>query len=244
MVAKALNRPQMAGPAARDGDAPEAGAMEQITRRLQPVISRLKNRWVILGIFLLAYVPFGYSYMNAYQAHSDLKAQVKEQEALLAVPERATGDIETSLASWTAALEAASSEQISPMADSNLVERLLLAANSVGVTLVSTSRSDNTKVTVGTDVYDATPVLMQAIGSYQGLQAFIAAIEGSAVEALEVQSSLITSQDGVYGASIRAIVFNRLATPEELAAMQGKKETVPTGRVTNEELDRAAGGGQ
>jgi hypothetical protein len=241
MVASALNRPQMTQPAT-DGDAPEAGMRERVIRQLQPIAVRLKNRWVILALFLLAYVPFGLNYMSAYQARTELQTQIDEQKALLAVPERATDDIEISLASWMAALEAASADQLSPKADSSFVERLLATANSAGVTIVSTSRSDNTKVTVGTDVYDATPVLLQVIGPIQGLQDFITAIEGDAIEALEVQNSLIASQEGVFGASIRAIVFNRLATAEELAAMKVNATPVPTGRVTNEELDRAAGG--
>lgn len=243
MVAKALNRPSMTRPA-MDDDVPQTGAKEQIIQQLRPLLKWLKNRWVITALFAVAYVPFAYMYYNAYTDHSDLQAQIDQQQAVLSLPEPKTDDIEAGFNSWTVALESAKAQQVTEIPASNLLELLLDAATSAGVTITSASTSENVRVPVGEELYHATPVILQVSGDVTNLRNFIAAIEGDAIEAMEVESSLISNVETGYSAALRVLMFNRPVTPEELAAEDGETNQAPTGRVSQEELDRAAGGGK
>lgn len=245
MVAKAIGRspaPRPVGPVGTDEDVLESGLRENITRQLDPLLGRLKNRWVLLALFTASYVPFGIIYVGAYQDYNILQDRIGAQEAVLALPEPRTDDIETGLRSWTAALQAATEAQVLELEDSSLIEKLIATATGAGISLDSLSTSNNDIVPVGTEVYDVTPVLLRVSGDIAAIESFIALLEGDAVEALEIQNSLVAPEDGgSFVGTIRALVFNRpvdpsLLEPDELEALSR--------RVTDAELDAAAAGGR
>ncbi len=240
MVAEAVGRPTAPGPAQRsEEEVLEPGFRENLFRHLNPILTRLKNRWVILLLFLLASAPFIFSYINSYSEFSTLQERINAQEAVLSLPEPRTDDIEEGLRSWAAALQAAQDAQVIELDDSALLERFIAAANSVGVEILSVSTSSNIIVPVDVDVYDATPILLRIGGEIAGIESFIALIEADAVEALEVQNSLIApTEEGDFVAVVRSIVFNHPVDPSLL-----KKEELEelSRRVTDAELDAAAG---
>lgn len=240
MVANAIGRSSVPRPYA-DDEALEFGLREKINRQLGPVLSRLKNRWVLLGLFLAAYVPFGLMFMNAYQDHNVLKAGISAQQAVLALPEPRTDDIETGFRSWTAALQAANDAQVLELPDSGMVEKLLDVASSAGVRIASLSTSPNNIVPVGTEAYDVTPILMRVDGGLPQLEVFIGLLEGDAVGAVEIQSSLLTPGENGFLAAIRVLVFNKPVSADNLTSEQLEGLSR---RVTDAELDAAAQGGR
>ncbi len=240
MVANAIGRPPAPTPLNTDDDALEPGLRENLTRQLRPLLDRLKNRWVLLLLFLAAYLPFGLIYMQAYQDHTALQGRINAQEAVLALPEPRTDDIEQGLRSWTAALRAANDAQILELEDSTLIEQLIATANSTGLTIQSMSTSANTIVPVGAEAYDVTPFILRVSGEIAAIESFMALLEGDAVEALEIQNSLVSPQEeGDFAAVIRAIVFNRPVDPSLLTE---EEQIELSRRVTDEELDAAAAG--
>ncbi len=240
MVAKAIGRPAAPPRSVSDDEAAvESGLRENITRQLQPLLKRLKNRWVLLVLFTLSYVPFGVIYMGAYQDHNALQEKISAQEAVLALPEPRTDDIETGLRSWTAALEAANEAQVLELADSELVERLIAAAIDTNVRIESLSTSTSTLVPVGQEIYDVTPVLIRASGPLPAIESFISVLEGDAVEALEIQNALLSPNDSGFSGTVRALVFNRPVDPSTLGT---DDQEALSRRVTDEELDAAAQG--
>ncbi len=240
MVAKAISRSAAARNTGAD-DLIESGFSEKIKHQLAPLLGRLKNRWVILVLFTAAYVPFGVTYLGTYQDNVTLQSKISAQRAVLALPEPRTDDIETGLRSWTGALEAATQAQVLELPDSGLVERIISAANSAGVKVESLSTGINDIVPVGTEIYDVTPVLMRVRGDISALENFVALLEGDAVEAMEVKNSLVAPDNDSYIGSLRALVFNRPVAPEDLTDKQ--LESLSR-RVSDEELDAAAGGGK
>ena len=240
MVAKAIGRPASSRPLA-DEEALESGLREKINRQLAPLLTRLKNRWVLLGLFVAAYIPFGLIYMGDYQDYNTLQAQISAQQSVLALPEPRTDDIETGFRSWTAALQAATQARVLELPDSGLVERLLDAAVRTGVTVSSISTSENDVVPVGIEFYEVTPVLMRLAGELAAIESFIAVLEDDAVEALEIQNSIVVPDGDGFSASIRVLVFNRPVSPDELDPEDLEELTR---RVSDAELDAAAGAGK
>jgi hypothetical protein len=242
MVAKALNIRQQQRP---NIDAEVDGlttTREKIFRQLEPLLERLKNRWVILGIFVLTYVPFGVMYMGAFQDHRALQTQIEAQRSVLALPEPRTDDIEIGLASWTSAFEAARGQQVLELPDSDLLERLLSTAISTGVVIRNATTGENSVAEVGAESYETTPIVLQLAGSLPNLEAFIAAIEADAIEALEVQNARISLQESSYGASVRAIVFNRPLSEAELEALKNPGKKGPA-VATKQDIDSGLRGG-
>ena len=240
MVAEAVGRSTSPGPVHRsEEEILEPGLRENLVRQLSPLLTRLKNRWVMLILFLMATTPFAMSWLNAYQDFNQLQERINAQEAVLALPEPRTDDIEEGLRSWTAALEAAQGAQVIELHDSELLEKFIAASNTVGVEILSVSTSSNVLVPVDVDVYDATPILLRIGGEIAAIESFIALIEADAVEALEVQNSLIApTEEGDFIAVIRSIVFNRPVDPSLLAEDELQELSR---RVTDAELDAAAG---
>ncbi len=238
MVANAIGRSAAPRPD-MDEDVLESGLRDNITRQLAPLMARLKNRWVILVLFIAAYIPFGFIFLGAYQDYNVLQGKISAQQAVLALPEPRTDDIETGLRSWTAALDAASQAQVLELADSTLVERILAAANSTGIAVESLSTSRNVVTPVGSEVYDTTPILLRVLGDLAAIESFIALLEGDAVEALEVKNSIVAPAEEGFGAALTVLVFNRPVDPSELSVAEAE---ALSRRVTDAELDAAAGG--
>ncbi len=242
MVADAIGRPPAPSPVSSEEEVLESGLRENLERRLAPLLRHLQNPWVIVAIFVFALAPFGARYWYAYQDLTDLNTQIDAREALLAEPEPPAEDIEAGLQTWTAALEAASEAQILELEDSVLIERLIDTADRTGIFIQSVSTSSSIIVPVGTEVYDATPFIVRVSGTAAQIESFVALLEGDVIEALEIQSLLLSpTEDDVFSGNVRAIVFNRPVDrseldPEELEALSR--------RVTDEELDAAASGGR
>ena len=240
MVAKAIDRSATPRPL-DDVEGLESGLREKLNRQLAPLLRRLKNRWILLALFVAVYVPFGMSYLSAYQDYNTLHSQISAQQAVLALPEPRTDDIEIGLRSWTAAFDAATVAQVLELPDSSLIERLQAASISTSVTITSLSTSENDLVPAGTEIYDVTPVLMRVIGELAAIESFIALLEGDAIEALEVQNTLLTPDENGFTASIRALVFNR---PVSIDDVDPEKLEQLTRKVSDAELDAAARGGK
>lgn len=238
MVAKAIGRPAAPPRSTSDDEgAVEPGLRENVTRQLEPLLKRLKNRWVLLALFVLSYVPFGVIYMGAFQDYNTLQDQISAQEAVLALPEPRTDDIETGLRSWSAALEAASEAQVLELEDSELVQLLINAAIDTNVRIESLSTSTNVFVPVGDEIYDVTPILIRTTGPIAAIESFISVLEDGAVEALEIQNALVAPEDSGFIGTVRALVFNR---PVDPSLLNGDEQQVLPRRVTDEELDAAA----
>lgn len=240
MVADAIGRPPAQNSVNNDDDALGPGLRENLSRQLSPLLGRLKNRWVLLALFTVAVLPFGLQYTSAYQDYTRLQDQIAAQEAVLAVSEPRTDDIEAGLRSWTAALEAATDAQILELEDSTLLEKLIITASDTGVVIQSLSTSTNTIVPVGLEVYYVTPIILRVSGNIAQLESFIALLEGDAIEALEIQNSLLSPLEGdIFAGIVRAIVFNRPVDPSELNV---EEREALSRRVSDAELDAAAGG--
>lgn len=240
MVASAIGRSPNPSPINSDEDGLESGLRENLTRQAGPLLNKLKNRWVLSGLFLVALVLLGASYWGSYVVVSALRDQISAQEAVLALPEPRTDDIEAGLRSWTAARQAATEAQILELEDSTLIEKLIATAASTGISIQSMSTSVNSIVPVGTEVYDATPFILRVSGDIAAIESFMSLLEGDAIEALEIQNSLVAPKDGEgFTSIIRAIVFNRPIDPSELNVEQ--REALSR-RVSDAELDAAAAG--
>ena len=225
----------------------ELTGREKVLQRLQPVLRRLKNRWVILGAFLIAYVPFSMNFATAYQDFSTLDTQITNQRSVLALPEPRTDDIAIGLASWEAALESATEQQVIQLPASTLLERVVAAAVNVGVSVRRAGTLNDTQIPVGDEMYWATPIVLMAEGSFRDITNFIAALEGNAVGAFEVQNSLISKSGGTFVVSLRATVFNRPVPPYELIEededpRRPRSNRLTTGPVDDDELSGASQG--
>ena len=240
MVAKAIGRSPTPRPTS-DDEALESGLRENINRQLEPLLRRLKNRWVLLGLFTVLYVPFGVTYLGAYKDYTRLESQISAQQTVLALPEPLTDDIEIGLRSWSAALDAASDAQVLELPDSSLVEKLMAASIGTSVTISTLSTSENDIVPVGIEFYEVTPVLLRIAGEIAAIESFITLLEGDAVEALEVQSTLVTPGESGFTASIRSLVFNR---PVSIDEVDPEKLEQLSRKISDAELDAAAGAGR
>ena len=237
MVATALNRPNSPNPESGDGAQP-LSSRERINSLLGPAAQQLNNRLLILGIAVVVYAALGWIYWQSHSEHQGLSSEINALKAELSVNSEQSASLDADFALYTDAIATAKEQQILILRDSSILEKILATANSVGVTIASAGISENTVAPLGEDIYEVTPILLQVDGTLANLQMFINELEGRAITAMEVDNSTISNSEQNYTATIRTIVYNRPLTPDEL----GEEELVPTGRVTNEELDRAAGG--
>ena len=95
MVAKAIGRPPAPPRSASDEDAAlESGTRDKVIEQLQPLLERLKNRWVILVLFLIPYALFGYFYWIDNGQLTDLRGKIAEQERSRDVTEDDAAELE------------------------------------------------------------------------------------------------------------------------------------------------------
>jgi Tfp pilus assembly protein PilO len=206
---------------------------------MDPAIKLLKKPIVIAVVFGLAYAWLLWVYMGAHTERQGLKAEINDLRAELSVNPAQTAGLEAEHARYLAVIAEAERQLVLTRKDSGILEQILATADATGVRIASAGISENVVAPLGTDIYEVTPILLQVDGSLEGLQLFVSQLEGKAIHAMEVGNSTISNSELGYTATIRTLVYNKPVSPESL----GEKDVVPTGRVTNEELDRAAGGG-
>ncbi len=209
MVTGAANK-QPADVTADDEDAVEPTRKQRALEVATAAANQFRSPIVLLGAFAAVYLLFGVMYMNNKSTADGLNAEVDRKRAILARPLPPEAGIQSSLASWTSAFQAAVDLRVTELPDSSLLGRILLAADDTGVSVISAGNDNRTITEIDGESYVATSVQVKAAGPLPNLERFVESLEQQAIDTLEIRNSIISQDANGYTVTLRLVVYSEM----------------------------------
>lgn len=191
---------------AADELAPGSGKRLLIVARL--VVDQLRRTVVFAPIFGVVYLALGFLWFQGVQTEGNLNAVSESQLALLAQPVPRPELLLRQTEGWNTAYGVILDRRISRPTDSNLIGRVIGAAEAAGLVVIETGTDGDGIVTLGNDRYTATPMLIKANGTLDGIERFLSALETDEFSAFEVQASTSTAGTVGYVLTLRGVFYS------------------------------------
>ena len=215
---------------AEDEPAPGSGQQLLIVARL--VADQLTRIVVFAPIFGVVYLALGILWFQSVQAERNLNTVSESQLALLAQPAPRPELLLRQTEGWNTAYGVTLDRRISRPTDSNLIGRVIGAAETAGLVVIETGMDGDGIITLENDRYTKTPMLIKANGTLDGIERFLSALEMDRFSAFEVQASTFTVGTVGYILTLRGVFYS---LPENygdvLAGMDDDTPVIPIGSV-------------
>lgn len=190
------------------GDELDAGAGRQALEIARFVGLHLRRLVVFGPLFGVVYLIMGFLWYQGVQAERTLEAQTDSQLVLLSQPAPQPELLLEQARGWNTAYEVTLEDRIKRPEDSDLIGRVIDAAESAGLVVIETGTSDDGIATLGNDRYTATPLLLEANGTLNGIERFLHMLETDKFRAFEVQSSMFNADEVGYIITLRGVFYS------------------------------------
>ena len=207
------------------GDELEVSAGQQLLNASRMVGLQLRRTVVFASIFAAMYLITGFLWYQGVQAERALNATSELQLNLLGQPAPKPELLLRQVEGWDTAYEVTLDQRISRAEDSDLIGRVIDAAEAAGLVVLETGTNDDGIATLENDRYTATPVLLKANGTLDGIERFLSALETDKFAAFEVQASMFSADAVGYLLTLRGVFYS---LPEDYGdAFVGEDPDIP-----------------
>lgn len=221
------------------GDEFEPGAGRRVLEIARFMALHLRRVVVFAPIFGVVYLVMGFLWYQGVQVEKILEAESDSQLALLAQPAPQPDLLLKQIEGWDTAYQVTLDGRISRPKDSDLIGRVIDAAESAGLVVIETGTNDDGIATLGNDRYTATPLLMKANGTLDGIERFLDTLETDEFAAFEVQASMFDAEVVGYVLTLRGVFYSLPENYGDVIADEDSDVTVIPVVPVN---DTAAGG--
>ena len=190
------------------GDEPELSTGQQLLDAALLVASQLKRTVVFVPIFGVVYLAMGFLWYQDAQLERALQAKSDAELVLLSQPAPQPDLLLKQAGGWATAYRVTLGRRISRQADSDLIGRVIDAAQSAGLAVIETGTNRDGIATLENDRYTVTPLLMRANGTLDGIERFLYALETDEFAAFEVQSSMFNAEVVGYILTLRGVFYS------------------------------------
>ena len=190
------------------GDEVAASVGQQVLDMSRLVALQLRRTVVFVPLFGVVYLVMGFLWYQGLQVERNLDAVFDSQLFLLAQPAPQPDRLLKQIEGWDAAYQVTLDARISRPADSDLIERVIDAAESAGLVVIKTGTNDDGIATLENDSYTVTPLLMKANGTLDGIERFLNTLETDEFAAFEVQTSMFNAETVGYILTLRGVFYS------------------------------------
>lgn len=203
----------------------ELSIFAKVREALGLIGSQLSRVVVFVPLFGLAFLALGFLWAQGAQKANDLDLQAQSLRTRLAQPAPQPDLLLQQADGWDTAYEVVLNSRTSRLADSDLVGKIVDAAWDSGLVVEETGTTDDGIATLGVEKYVSTPVLLKAIGTFEGIESYLELLETEKFSAFEIQSSMVESQTVGYQLTVKGIFYS---LPENFAELSdGDKDDPP-----------------
>ena len=218
----------------------EPGKGQQLLDIFRLVATNLKRTVIFAPIFGFLYLALGFMWYQGAQAERILEAESESQLTLLAQPGPQPDLLLKQIEGWDTAYKVTLDGRISRPSDSDLIGRVIDAAESAGLVVLETGTNSDGTTTLGNDKYTATPLLLKANGTLNGIEKFLETLETDEFAAFEVQASMFNAEEVGFVLTLRGIFYS---LPENYGEILSEEDSdipvipvVPVGAASDEEV--------
>ena len=149
---------------------------------------------VFAPIFGVAYLAIAFLWYQGIQAEHVLEGESDSQLALLSQPAPKPELLLKQIEGWETAYEVTLDSRISRPLDSQLIGRVIDAAESAGLVVIETGTNQDGIAKLENDRYTVTPLLLKANGTLDGVERFLDELETDRFEAFELQAAMFNAE--------------------------------------------------
>ena len=190
------------------GDAAAASGGQQLLAAARLVAVQLRRTVVFAPVFGIVYLVMGFLWYQDVQVERALDSKYDTQMELLGQPAAQPEMLLKQVEGWNTAYEVTLDGRVSRSTDSDLIGRVIAAAESVGLVVLETGTNDDGIATLGDNRYTATPLLMRANGTLGGIERFLNVLETDEFAAFEVQASMFNAETVGYVLTLRGVFYS------------------------------------
>lgn len=190
------------------GDEPELSTGQQLLDAALLVASQLKRTVVFVPIFGVVYLAMGFLWYQDAQLERALQAKSDSELVLLSQPAPRPELMLKQIEGWETAYQVTLDGRTSRTEDSDLIGRVIVAAESAGLVVTKIGTNDDDTVTLENDTYTTTPLLMAMNGTLDGIKRFLNTLETGEFAAFEVQSALLDADVDNYTLALRGVFYS------------------------------------
>ena len=190
------------------GDEVEPSAGQLLLNASRMVGLQLRRTVVFVSIFVVMYLVTGSLWYQGVQAERALNAESELQLTLLSQPAPKPELLLKQVEGWDTAYQVTLDQRISRPEDSDLIGRVIDAAHAAGLVVLETGTNDDGITTLENDSYTATPVLLKANGTLDGIERFLNVLETDMFAAFEVQASMFNADEVGYLLTLRGVFYS------------------------------------
>lgn len=183
--------------------------------------SQLSRVMVFVPIFGIGFLLLGFLWVQGAQKANELDLETQSLRTRLSQPAPQPELLLRQADGWDTAYEVVLNSRTSRLADSDLVGKVIDAAWGSGLVVEETGTTDDGIATVGVEKYVSTPVLLKAVGTFEGIADFLELLETDEFSAFEIQSSLVESQTVGYQLTLKGLFYS---LPENFAELSGEED--------------------
>jgi Tfp pilus assembly protein PilO len=183
--------------------------------------SQLSRVMVFVPIFGIGFLLLGFLWVQGAQKANELDLETQSLRTRLSQPAPQPELLLRQADGWDTAYEAVLNSRTSRLADSDLVGKVIDAAWGSGLVVEETGTTDDGIATVGVEKYVSTPVLLKAVGTFEGIADFLELLETDEFSAFEIQSSLVESQTVGYQLTLKGLFYS---LPENFAELSDEED--------------------
>jgi hypothetical protein len=184
----------------------------------------LRRAIVFIPLFGVVFLAIGFMWFQGVREEASLKLRSDQLSILLDQPAPEPDVLLQQADGWETAYQVVLDGRISRPEDSDLVERVINAAADAGLVIVETGTTADSVATIENEVYTATPLLISAIGTIEGIEAYLAILETSEFAAFGIEASTVEEGLVGYQLTLRGLYYS---LPEDF----GEEPTVEDGAV-------------
>lgn len=182
--------------------------------------SQLSRVMVFVPIFGIGFLLLGFLWVQGAQKANELDLETQSLRTRLSQPAPQPELLLRQADGWDTAYEVVLNSRTSRLADSDLVGKVIDAAWGSGLVVEETGTTDDGIATVGVEKYVSTPVLLKAVGTFEGIADFLELLETDEFSAFEIQSSLVESQTVGYQLTLKGLFYS---LPENFAELSDEE---------------------
>lgn len=186
----------------------EMDAGRQVLNAARLGAFHLRRIAVFVPIFGVAYLVMGFLWFQDVQIVQTLKTDAESLRVLLDQPAPQPDLLLKEAGGWDIAYQVVLDRRIARPRDSDLIGRVISAAETAGLVVVETGTTDDGVTTLENDEYTVTPLLIKANGTLNGIERFLKILETGEFAAFEVQASMLTAEAVGYMLMLRGVYYS------------------------------------
>lgn len=183
----------------------------------------LRRAVVFIPIFGVVFLAIGFLWIQGVREEAALKLRSEQLSILLDQPAAEPEVLLQQADGWNTAYQVVLDGRTSRPEDSDLVERVLNAAADAGLMLIETGTTADSEATIENEVYTATPLLISAIGTIEGIETYLEILETSEFAAFGIEASTVEEGLVGYQLTLRGLYYS---LPEDFGEEIADEEDV------------------